>query len=403
MAWFVHGFLLTRVHMPQRSEARPAGKPPFDRVVLVVVDALRYDMVVRDGRYSCEREEECHYGHMPFLTRLANDTSGATRAFRFEAEPPTTTLQRLKALTTGGPPTFFDVGNSFTPGALVEDNLVHQFQRRILPTANSSNALALLGDVSWSQLFPSAFDPELSAPLACYNIHDLHSVDDGVLAALPGLLGRPERWGAAVLHFLGADHAGHAHGVPSLEMRAKLRQLDSAVEGLAEVMAARAAPGEPFHRTLLLVCGDHGQTLSGEHGGGSAEEVDSALLALHVGAWRLARESAPGNRLAALPAVFAHPCRFNCACGPEANQCVPDLAQVDLVPTAATLLGLGVPFGNLGRLSPELWSLGQALEDVRGGGGEGAQKDAEERLKRCALAARDNADQVLAYLRAYAA
>lgn len=48
------------------------------------------------------------------------------RSFRFLAEAPTTTLQRLKCLMTGGLPSFFDIGNSFSAGPLDEDNLVDQ-------------------------------------------------------------------------------------------------------------------------------------------------------------------------------------------------------------------------------------------------------------------------------------
>lgn len=44
----------------------------------------------------------------------------------FVADAPTTTTQRLKALATGGLPTFFDISNSFTAGALDEDNLLDQ-------------------------------------------------------------------------------------------------------------------------------------------------------------------------------------------------------------------------------------------------------------------------------------
>jgi GPI ethanolamine phosphate transferase 3 subunit O len=32
-------------------------------------------------------------------------------------------------------------------------------------------------------------------------------------------------------------------------------------------------PGGTHENTLLLVMGDHGQTLNGDHGGGTAEEV----------------------------------------------------------------------------------------------------------------------------------
>jgi hypothetical protein len=59
---FVHGFLLTRVELPHVSSCedavpRPAqlrgdacwGHRAFDRAVIVIVDALRYDFLIRDG------------------------------------------------------------------------------------------------------------------------------------------------------------------------------------------------------------------------------------------------------------------------------------------------------------------------------------------------------------------
>lgn len=54
-------------------------------------------------------------------------------------------------------------------------------------------------------------------------------------------------------------------------------------------MVALAGPGGVHESTLLLVFGDHGQTMGGDHGGGSPEEVESALLAVHVGALHAAR------------------------------------------------------------------------------------------------------------------
>lgn len=54
---------------------------------------------------------------------------------------------------------------------------------------------------------------------------------------------------------------------------------------VVEELVSRAGPGEAHEHTLLLVFGDHGQTLTGDHGGGAPEEVDSALFALNVGAY----------------------------------------------------------------------------------------------------------------------
>lgn len=39
------------------------------------------------------------------------------------------------------------------------------------------------------------------------------------------------------------------------------------------VLESQSGPGGLHENTFLLVLGDHGQTLNGDHGGGSAEEV----------------------------------------------------------------------------------------------------------------------------------
>lgn len=78
---FIHGFLLTRVHLPQRARDPPpsanlTGGAPFDRVVWLMIDALRYDFVVADKRYTCASGSACHQGHMPFLSALAANQVG---------------------------------------------------------------------------------------------------------------------------------------------------------------------------------------------------------------------------------------------------------------------------------------------------------------------------------------
>eukprot|EP00889_Picochlorum_renovo_P004645 jgi/Picre1/31675/NNA_007026.t1 len=69
-------------------------------------------------------------------------------------------------------------------------------------------------------------------------------------------------------------------------MMSKLRQIDSNVKHVVDVLRQGSYPGGPFEDTLVLVGGDHGQTLTGDHGGGSPEEVDSALIAIDINAYR---------------------------------------------------------------------------------------------------------------------
>lgn len=48
------------------------------------------------------------------------------------------------------------------------------------------------------------------------------------------------------------------------------------------VLESQSGPGGLHENTLLLVMGDHGQTLNGDHGGGSAEEVTSVQMCILI-------------------------------------------------------------------------------------------------------------------------
>lgn len=49
-----------------------------------------------------------------------------TRFMKLMADAPTTTLQRLKGITTGSLPTFIDIGSNFATGEINEDNIIDQ-------------------------------------------------------------------------------------------------------------------------------------------------------------------------------------------------------------------------------------------------------------------------------------
>lgn len=47
----------------------------------------------------------------------------------------------------------------------------------------------------------------------------------------------------------------------------------TAVQNVATLLKNMSEPGGLLEDTLLIVMGDHGQTLNGDHGGGTPEEV----------------------------------------------------------------------------------------------------------------------------------
>lgn len=66
---------------------------------------------------------------------------------RFIADPPTTTMQRIKGLTTGSLPTFIDQTSNFNSFSITEDTILHQ----ILLHGGRS---LFVGDDTWLDLFP---------------------------------------------------------------------------------------------------------------------------------------------------------------------------------------------------------------------------------------------------------
>ena len=331
-ALFLSGFVLPRQVVTEtsppltsgRSAADAAGAPAGSdegagvpaaqrygghKVVLVIVDALRYDMVVGDAR------------------RLR---SLGGKGWLLRSESPTTTAQRLRAMTTGGVPAYMELGTAFNSDEVLQDSLLRQLRLH-------ERSAAVLGDDTWVALYPEAGGYWAHAGVyPSFNVWDLDTVDSGVKESLRDLYvedvgggGRDGRRSTVslkydfnVLHLLGVDHAGHRYGPRHPEMDRKLEETDVFLQHLTDRVLSRLPRGE---RTMLLVIGDHGMTEDGQHGGGTALEVATVL---HLRAF--------GD--AAWDGASPHD-------GADARA---ELEQVDLVPTLALLLGVATPHGNLG-------------------------------------------------------
>ncbi|KAL3142807.1 hypothetical protein ABBQ38_003106 [Trebouxia sp. C0009 RCD-2024] len=323
---FSVGFLLTRVELPHRNAFKidlpeqsrsPGPQPPVQKMVWMIIDALRWDFVSN----STSSISGASAGAMPILQSIACAAGRAALLTKFVADPPTTTMQRLKGLMTGGLPTFMDVGSSFSAAAVTEDNLVDQLR-------SHGKKLAFVGDDTWMQLFPSQFHD--AKPYSSFNVMDLDTVDDGVWQSLVPSMREPDKWDVLIGHYLGVDHVGHTYDVHSPHMASKLQQMNQHVDQAIQELLRSAGPGGAHEHTLLLVFGDHGQTVTGDHGGGTPEEVDSALFALHMGAYHQVRSEYAfqpfSSPYAACTDSSCHsPCRgFNAA---AMSECVPAVAR----------------------------------------------------------------------------
>ncbi|KAI0390802.1 GPI ethanolamine phosphate transferase 3-like protein [Xylariaceae sp. FL0594] len=328
---FTSGFLLTRLVLDERSEcALPPTQPllnwegsgtidggcwhpkTFGKAVVVIIDALRYDFTVP---VEGESKAEVYHNAFPFLYESAVQSPNNAFLLPFIADPPTSTLQRLKGLTTGTLPTFIDVGSSFSGTAIEEDNILTQLRAQ-------GKRIVHLGDDTWVSLFPDYFEPNISRAYDSFNVWDLHTVDNGVIEHIFPLLEAEKRgqWDVAIGHLLGVDHAGHRYGPNHPAMTAKLHQMDGFIRRLAESVD---------EDTLLVVMGDHGMDGKGDHGGESDDEVEAAL-------WMYSKRPVFGRTKAEFIT-------------PPATAKIRPVNQIDLVPTLSLLLGIPIPFNNLGR------------------------------------------------------
>lgn len=330
IGYFTSGFLLTRLVLDEKSSC---AVPPlnssvdilpdwpgkgtvdggcwhpktFERAVIILIDALRYDFTV-------PREDNAAFHNaFPFLYDTAVQKPHNAFLRPFIADPPTATLQRLKGLTTGTLPTFIDLGSSFAGTAIEEDNILMQLR-------DAGKRIVHLGDDTWDSLFPGYFEANMSRPYDSFNVWDLHTVDNGVLEHIFPLMERTDDWDLLIGHFLGVDHAGHRYGPEHPEMTNKLQQMDAFVQQFVETID---------DKTLLVVMGDHGMDEKGDHGGESDDEIESTL-------WMYSSNPIFGRTSPEFTT-------------PPATAKIRPVNQIDLVPTLSLLLGIPIPYNNLGQ------------------------------------------------------
>lgn len=196
-----------------------------------------------------------------------------------------------------------------------------------------------MGDDTWMSVFPTSFDPNMTHPYDSFNVEDLHTVDEGVIANLFPLLRQPTKsWDFIIGHFLGVDHVGHRLGPDNPTMRSKLQQMDHVIRDTVESLD---------DDTLLVVLGDHGMDRKGDHGGDGELETSAGL-------WFYSKSRPLVDLKANIPDYLLINRTF-----PDAEVAHRSVQQIDLVPSLSLLLGLPIPFNNLGTIIPELFWKGR--------------------------------------------
>lgn len=197
-----------------------------------------------------------------------------------------------------------------------------------------------MGDDTWMTVFPTSFEHNKTFPYDSFNVEDLHTVDEGVIRHLFPLLEEDTKsWDIIIGHGLGVDHVGHRVGPDTPTMTAKLEQMNDVLTRVVERLD---------QDTLLVVLGDHGMDIRGDHGGDGELETSPGMWIYSKGV------PLASSALSEIPVSLLPTTTFPGT--PVAHR---HIQQIDLVPTLSLLLGLRIPFNNLGAVIPELFSRGE--------------------------------------------
>lgn len=206
--------LKLRKNVEDLSHCRKSQK----RIVLLVIDALRYDF----AHYNKSLKEDellPFHNRLTIFDELLTTVPNNSLLFKFIANPPTTTMQRLKGLTTGSLPTFIDVGSNFATPEIDEDNILDQL-------LDQKKKIVFMGDDTWTGLYPKRFVRQY--PYPSFDVWDLDTVDSGILNYLKPEIYKKD-WSLLIAHFLGVDHCGHKYGPYHPEMTRKLTQMNDMI------------------------------------------------------------------------------------------------------------------------------------------------------------------------------
>ncbi|KAF7555222.1 hypothetical protein G7046_g6594 [Stylonectria norvegica] len=310
---FATGFFPYKPFLPGLAEFEtldygPPPEAPFDRLIFMVVDALRSDFVYSEG------------SGFEYVQQLIRD--GNALPFTANARSPTVTMPRIKSMTTGSIPSFVDLILNFDEGD-TSSTLAAQDTWLAQLKAKDMGKLVMYGDDTWLKLFPDTFDREEGT--TSFFVADFTEVDNNVTRNIAGELQNND-WGLMVLHYLGLDHIGHKAGPRSSNMIPKQREMDGIVRILFEAIEST----QHLESTLLVLCGDHGMNDAGNHGASSPGETSPALVFMS-------------------PKLKTISTQYQAPATPKGEfDYYSTVEQSDIAPTIATLLGFPVSKNNLG-------------------------------------------------------
>lgn len=242
----------------------------FDKVVIVVIDALGAKFIPAINNQHALSGHDEKLPRMPFLEKLI--TNNKAIGFTAKAATPTVTMPRIKALISGTIPSYADIVYNLVSkvSSFEDDNIVKIAQAH-------NKTLIFYGDDTWLSLFDKTTFKRSQETLSFF-ASDYTTVDTNVtIRAIPETEPTITDWDYLILHYLGLDHIGHVYGTNKHDLISKkLLEMDGVIKTIYDNMSSRD------DTTLIVICGDHGMSEEGNHGGDSDLEANTAMVFLPI-------------------------------------------------------------------------------------------------------------------------
>ncbi|CAK78303.1 unnamed protein product (macronuclear) [Paramecium tetraurelia] len=298
---FFRGVFIDRYYIRDKAEGKIEKADP---VVLIVIDSFRMDLAVS---YNFN-----------FIQQRKSDPQSLI--FLSLAETPSVTGPRIQTMTTGNFAPLTKVLDNFHDSEIVEDSFIHQAKM-------GGKKTLFIGDNNWLGLYPNEFTQAHPLNKMRVNSQAMYVVDKKFEKLFHQNFN--QKFDLTVIHFLGIDYVAHEYNriVQNKILDEQLEQLSDIITRIYQRLS---------NDTTLIITGDHGMLNDGNHGGNSSLETNTVFF--------VTKKNAHYDK------YFMK--KFD---GFRDDYETTAIKQVDIAPTLAKLIGVPIPFSNIGMIIPEIF------------------------------------------------
>jgi len=279
---------------------------------MLLIDSLRFD-------YLLESRDDKQLPQNKFK-QFARAYSKSPENFvlmRARADAPTMTVNRIPCIAAGNIPPKSALLQALQASTLDQDSVPKQLK---LQGYKSYFA----GDPLWTEFFPQEFTEVLAAK--GFNLKD-SSVDKKSIQFLKSKIS-DNNFDFFLAHLLSIDHMAHAYGLSDLRVAEQIQANDQLIMDIIDTID---------DKTTLIILGDHGSRFSGVHGGGSEDETNTAIVAYNKKGFQKYHQKGLSHVMRSI------------------NETTHSVKQQDIAPTVSMLLGLPIPFSNMGQIISDFY------------------------------------------------